>query len=454
MDSAQLQKYNKMTTASVGRLVTEMAVPAIVSMLITSFYNLADTFFIGRINTQSTAAIGIVFSYMAVIQAVSFFFGHGSGNFISRALGHRDTDSAETMASVGFFTLLIVSSSIAILSFAFMRPLLRLFGSTETIMPYAVSYFQYIIIGTPFITSCFLFNNQMRFQGNALMSMIGIASGAVLNIALDPILIFVCDMGIAGAGLATAVSQMFSFVVMLYLSGKRGGIRIKISRFRPTMRYYREIVSGGLPSLLRQGFMCLSMMCLNNVASRYGDAMVAAFSVVNRVMMFAYAAMVGYGQGFQPVCGFNYGAGLYHRVRKAFVHSVAVATLYSIVVAFFGIFFAEPIVTAFRADDAEVIEYGSRVLRYQCFLFPLAGYVVMTNMYLQNIRKTWSAAVLSAARQGIFLIPMIFIGDYLWGMYGVMIAQPIADLASFILALPLGIIAIRKMMRQAAPILE
>ena len=442
-----MRKYEKMTTEPVGRLVTEMAVPAIVSMLVTSFYNLADTFFIGRINTQSTAAIGIVFSYMAVIQAVSFFFGHGSGNFISRALGHRDADSAETMASVGFFSLLIISSSIALLSFAFMRPLLRLFGSTETIMPYAVSYFQYILIGTPFITSCFLFNNQMRFQGNAVMSMIGIASGAVLNIALDPILIFGCDMGIAGAGLATAVSQMFSFAVMLYLSGKRGGIRVKVGKFKPTLKLYGEIASGGLPSLLRQGFMCLSAICLNNVASRYGDAMVAAFSVVNRVMMFAYAAMVGYGQGFQPVCGFNYGAGLYRRVKKAFVHSVVVATSYSVVVAFFGLFFAEPIVTSFRADDAEVIEYGSRVLRYQCFLFPLAGYVVITNMYLQNIRKTWSAAALSGARQGIFLIPMIFIGDYFWGMYGVMIAQPIADLASFVLALPLGIMAIRQMMK-------
>ncbi len=448
MDSAQLQKYNKMTTEPVGRLVTEMAIPAIVSMLISGFYNLADTFFIGRINTQSTAAIGIVFSYMAVIQAVSFFFGHGSGNFISRALGHRDTEAAEKMASVGFFSLLAISSSIALFSFVFMRPLLRFFGSTETIMPYAVSYFQYIIIGTPFITSTFLLNNQMRFQGNAMMSMIGIASGAVLNIVLDPILIFACDLGIAGAGIATAFSQMVSFAVMLVLSGKRGGIRIKFSRFKPTWNHYVEITSGGLPSLLRQGFMCLSAICLNNVASRHGDAMVAAFSVVNRIMMFAYAAMVGYGQGFQPVCGFNYGAGLFHRVKKAFTHSVVVATVYSVIVAFLAILFSEQIVTAFRADDEEVISIGARVLRYQCILFPLAGYVVMANMYLQNIRRVWSAAVLSGARQGIFLIPAIFICNHYLGMYGVMIAQPIADIASFLLALPLGILTIRKMMRK------
>lgn len=447
MDSAQQLKYEKMTTAPVGKLVTEMAIPAIVSMLISSFYNLADTFFIGRIDTPSTAAIGIVFSYMAVIQAVSFFFGHGSGNFISRALGRRDTESAETMVSVGFFSLLIVSSLIALLSFVFMHPLLRLFGSTDTIMPCAESYFQYIILGTPFITSCFLLNNQMRFQGNSLMSMIGIASGAVLNIILDPILIFTCDMGIAGAGLATALSQMFSFVVMYVLSGKRGGIRFKLGKFKPKWQHYVEITSGGLPSLLRQGFMCLSVICLNNIASHHGDAVVAAFSVVNRVMMFAYAAMVGYGQGFQPVCGFNYGARLYERVRKAFVHSVVVATVYSVVVAVLGILFAEPIVEAFRAEDAEVIRVGSRVLRYQCILFPLAGYVVVTNMYLQTIRRIWSATLLASVRQGLFLIPAIYICNWLLGLYGVMIAQPIADIASFALSLPLGIITIRKMVR-------
>ncbi len=447
MDSEQLKKYKKMTTGNVGKLVTEMAIPAIVSMLISSFYNLVDTFFVGRINTQSTAAIGIVFSYMAVIQAVSFFFGHGSGNFMSRALGRRDTEAAESMASVGFFSLFAISSMIALFSFLFMHPLLRLFGSTETIMPYAVSYFQYILLGTPFITSCFLLNNQMRFQGNSLMSMIGVASGAVLNIMLDPILIFVCDMGIAGAGLATALSQIFSFVLMLYLSGKRGGIRVKIAKFKPTWGHYVEITSGGLPSLLRQGFMCLSAICLNNIASRYGDSVVAAFSVVNRVMMFAYAAMVGYGQGFQPVCGFNFGAGLFQRVKNAFVHSVVVATIYSVVVAFLGIVFAEPIVAAFRADDAEVITVGARVLRYQCIFFPLAGYVVVTNMYLQTIRRVWPAAILSGARQGIFLIPAIFICNSLLGLCGVVIAQPIADVASFLLSLPFGILTIRKMVR-------
>ena len=444
------EKYVRMTTRPVGRLVTELAVPSIVSMLISGIYNLADTFFIGRINTQSVAALGIVFSYMVLIQSMAIFFGQGSGNFISRALGRREVSDAEEMATVGLVSSVLTGIILAAVSFVLMRPLLSLLGSTETIMPYACDYFRYILIGTPFIMGTFTLNNQMRHQGNAMLSMIGIVSGAVLNIALDPILIFGFGMGIRGAGLATAISQAVGFLVILSFVGKRGTLHFHLSQFKPTWRRYRDISAGGLPSLARQGLMSVSAICLNQMASLYGDEAIAAFSVVSRIMMLACAAMIGYGQGFQPVCGFNYGAGLYDRVRRAFWHSCSVSTVYCTVLALLGWVFASPLVALFRADDPEVIRIGSEVLRYQCLSFPLVGFITLSNMYLQNIRKTIPAIIMASARQGIFFLPALFIGHALWAFQGVELAQMISDIGAFLFAIPLVLPALARMGHEPA----
>ena len=443
----QNEKFMRMTTAPVGRLVTSLAIPSIVSMLISGIYNLADTFFVGQINTQSVAALGIVFSYMALIQALAFYFGQGSGNFISRALGSRHTEDASRMAAVGFFSSFLTGTLIAVLGFLLMEPLLRFFGSTDTILPYAEDYFRFILLGTPFIMCCFTMNNQMRQQGNALLSMIGIASGAVLNILLDPLLIFGLGLGIRGAGIATAISQAVSFGIMLAICGKNGGIRIRLANFKPTLSVYKEINAGGLPSLARQGLMSIAAICLNQVAASYGDESVAAFSVVSRIAMLAGAAMIGYGQGFQPVCGFNYGAGRFDRVRAAFRHSLIVATAYCFVLAVLGYIFAPGIVRIFRSDDAEVIRMGTEILRYQCLSFPLTGMVVMSNMYLQNIRRTVPAVLMATARQGLFFIPALFIGKALLGLLGIEIAQAVSDLCAFLLAIPLTLPPLRKMGR-------
>ena len=441
----QKEKFIRMTTAPVGHLVSSLAVPSIISMLVSGIYNLADTFFVGRINTQSVAALGIVFSYMALIQAIAFYFGQGSGNFISRALGSRHTDEAERMAAVGFFSSFITGCLIAVAGFFLMDPLLRFFGSTDTILPYAKDYYRFILLGTPFIMCCFTMNNQMRHQGNALLSMIGIASGAILNVALDPILIFGFGLGIRGAGLATAISQAVSFTIMLSICGKKGGIKIRFGNFRPSWNTYREINAGGLPSLARQGLMSVAAICLNQTAAAYGDEAVAAFSVVSRIAMLAGAAMIGYGQGFQPVCGFNYGAGRYDRVRLAFRHSLTVSTVYCLILAILGFIFAPGIVRVFRADDLEVIRIGTRILRYQCLSFPLTGMVVMSNMYLQNIRKTIPAVIMATARQGLFFIPALFIGRALLGFFGIEIAQTISDVCAFLLSIPLTLTALRAM---------
>ena len=448
----QEEKYLRMTTFPVKKLVGELAVPSIVSMLISSVYNIVDTFFVGHLDTQSTAALGIVFSYMAFIQAMAFFFGQGAGNFISRSLGSRNVKGAEQMAAVGFLSSVLTGVVVAIAGFIFMDPLLDFLGSTPTVKPFAAGYFRWILVGTPFIMGCFSLNNLMRQQGNALMAMIGIASGAVLNIVLDPILIYWAELGVEGAGLATAVSQAVGFVIMLSLTGKRGGIRIHPSLFKPRWHHYVEIAAGGLPSLLRQGLGAIAAICFNQVARNYGDEALAAFSVVSRVMMFAASAMIGYGQGFQQVCGFNYGARLYDRVRKAFWHSTRVSTLYCTLLAIAGYVFAPQIIALFRADDPAVIRIGAQVLRYQCMVFPLIGFIVMTNMYLQNIRKVVPAIVSAALRNGLAFIPALYIGQAVIGFTGVELAQSISDVVSFLISVPLCLTALRSMGKDSSRI--
>lgn len=436
MDASE-QNYIKLTTAPVKGLICSFALPSIICMLTTSIYNMADTYFVSRLNTQSIAAVGIVFSYMGIIQAVSFFFGHGSGNYISRELGARRVSNAETMASTGLFSALISGILIAILCLLFEKPILRLFGSTDSIMPYASEYFHYILAGTPFIAGSIVLNNQMRLQGNARLSMIGILSGGFINVLLDPIFIFKFRMGVAGAGLATAVSQMICFLFMLNLSGQGGGIRIKLGKFVPSKANFLEIAAGGLPSLARQGLTFVSLICLNNLASGYGDATVASFSVASRVIAIASALLIGFGQGFQPVCGFNYGAGKFDRLRTALKFTVSVGTVYCISFAFIAFIFASKIISVFCGGDVELLETGSQVLRFHCLSFPLCGLIIISNMFLQNIRKTGPAVLVASARQGLFFIPAVLIGNLVAGEMGLVAAQPISDLCAFLLCIPL-----------------
>ena len=449
--AAQNDKFIRMTTLPVKKLVWELAIPSIVSMLISSVYNIVDTFFVGRLDTQSSAALGVVFSYMSIIQSIAFFFGQGAGNYISRSLGSRNLKGAEQMASVGFFSTILTGLILEVTGFLSMDPLLDFLGSTPTVKPFAAGYFKWILVGTPFIMGCFSLNNLMRQQGNAMMAMIGIASGAVLNIALDPVLIFGFGMGVEGAGLATAISQAVSFVLLLILSGKKGGIKLRFSLFRPSWKHYTEIAAGGLPSLFRQGLGAIAAICFNQVARTYGDEALAAFSIVSRIMMFCAAAMVGYGQGFQPVCGFNFGAGNYDRVRKAFWHAWRVSTVYCTIFAAVLFIWAPQIVTLFRADDPEVIRIGSEVLRYQSAVFPLIASIVMTNMFLQNIRKVVPAIITAALRNGLSFIPAIYLGQLFLGFFGVEIAHTVSDVVSFLISAPICLAALNGMGKNRTP---
>lgn len=450
MTQKNIDKYTLMTTAPVPRLIGSLAVPTIISMLITSFYVMADTYFVGKINTQSTAAVGISFSVMAIIQAFGFFFGHGSGNYISRKLGAREYQSAEKMASTGFFCAFIAGTLITVFGLIFLSPICKALGSTSTILPYSETYLGIILLGAPFMASSLVLNNQMRFQGNAVYAMIGIIVGAVLNIGLDPLLIFVFDMGIAGAGIATLASQICSFIILLYMDRKGENIRIRFSNFTPKLSLLKEILYGGSPSLCRQGLASTATILLNVAAGRYGDAAIAGMSIVTRICMFINSFVIGFGQGFQPVCGFNYGAGFYTRVRHGFWFCIKLGVIFLSICSIIGYIYAPEIVSWFRKEDAQVIEIGARALRWQLITLPLGTWVILCNMLLQTIRKPVRAVILSSARQGLFFIPFILILPYLLGLQGVEMCQAAADLCSFLLAIPLTI-GVLKGMREDHP---
>ncbi len=446
---AAKDNYHLLTTAPVPKLIATLAVPTIISMLVTSFYNLADTYFVGKIDTQSTAAIGVAFPAMFLIHATGFFFGHGSGNYISRKLGAQERENAEKMAATGFFLALIVGAVVTILGLIFLTPMSVALGSTPTILPYTERYMRIILLGAPFMAASLVMNSQMRFQGNASYAMIGIVSGAVVNVALDPVLIFVCDLGVTGAGLATITSQMCSFILLLYMGRRGGNIRIRFRNFTPTLAFAKEIISGGTPSLARQGLGSVSTILLNVAAGAYGDAAIAGMSIVSRISMFINAFFIGFGQGFQPVCGFNYGAKLYARVRQGFWFSVRVGFIFLLCCALAGMGYAEEIVSLFRKSDPDVIMVGAAALRWQFITYPLTAWIVMSNMMLQTIRKPIRATLLSSARQGLFFIPLIFILPHFLGLMGVEMCQATADFLSFLLAIPLTCGVLAEMKRQS-----
>lgn len=433
----QEQKFHKMTESAVGPLICRLAVPCIISMLVTAFYNMADTFFVGMLNSNSaTGAVGVVFPLMAVIQAVGFFFGHGSGNFISRELGKHNLENASKMAATGFFFALATGLVMCLLGQIFLEPLAYLLGSTDTILPYAKEYMRIILFGAPWMTASLVLNNQLRFQGSAVYGMLGIASGAGLNIILDPILIFTFHMGVAGAALATIISQFVSFCLLLYGCSRGGNLRISIFHVQLNWHYFVMIAKGGLPSLARQGLASIATICLNQAAGPYGDAAIAAMSVVQRIMMFGASAMIGFGQGFQPMCGFNYGAKLYDRVKAGFWFCVKSSAIFLAIVATLGIIFAPQLISLFR-NDPTVIAIGTTALRFQCVTFCFHSWIVMSNMMLQTIGRTVPATFLAMARQGIFFIPLVWILSSAFGMTGIQMTQASADLLTLLCAIPI-----------------
>ena len=450
LETSAEKKYRTMTEEPVDKLMWKLAVPTIIAMMVTAAYNMADTFFVGRVGTEATAGVGLILPVMTIIQALGFFFGQGSGNFISRALGAKELEHAEKMASTGGVSAALAGILFAVLGFLFRGGFLRLLGAREGLVDsetigYASDYLIFILCGAPFMCLSCVLNNQLRFQGNAMFAMVGLVSGAVLNCVLDPLFIFVFRLEVTGAALATMISQAVSCTVLYIGTLRSDNLKIKLRSFTPTAYYFKNICVGGLPSLCRQALGSLATLCLNSaagsaVAPELAEEAIAAFSIVSKIMLLAFSALVGFGQGFQPICGFNYGAKKYDRVWNGFTYCLKIGVSILVILCSLGYAFAPNLIAVFR-DDPDVIAFGTTALRMQCITFTLMSVVTLTNMMYQNMGRMWGATLLAAARQGLTFIPMVLIlpklfSESIWGVY---LAQPAADIFAFAIALPMAI---------------
>lgn len=447
---SQEARYRQMMEEPVHTLIPRLAVPSIISMLVTAIYNMADTYFVSQLGTSPSAAVGVVFSLMAGIQAVAFMIGMGCGNEISRLLGQKEREEAERYVATGFFTELIAGTLIAIAGILFSEKLVYLLGSTATIAPYAASYTRYVLIGIPFFMASLGMNNMLRFQGNSFYSMIGIATGGILNMFLDPLLIYGFHMGIAGAAVATSVSQMISFCILVWQCNCMPAcLSIRLRRFAPSLERYRNILRFGLPSLARQGIASISVIVMNFAAQPYGDAAIAAIAIVSRVAMFMNSAIIGFGQGFQPVCGFNYGAGNFKRVEQAYNFSLRVCFCVLLFMGAIVFCNAERVIVLFRKDP-DVIAVGTLALQLQSLSIPLAAQITMANMFSQTTGYNFRATVVALLRQGICLIPILLVLPRVLGVRGIQAAQPLSDVFAAAIAFFITRSILREMRRKTA----
>lgn len=449
-DTAAKKQFIKMTETPVKKLIVSLSLPTVVSMLITTVYNITDTYFVSKISIPASGATGIVFSLMAILQAFGFMFGHGSGSCISRHLGAGEFEKAKRYSSTGFFLAAVSGMIIMIFGIVFLDPLMNALGSTETILPFAKTYGLYILIAGPAMTTGCVMNNILRYEGLASLAMLGLTAGGILNIILDPLLIYGADLGIAGAGIATAVSQYISMLLLLimFLCGKTQS-KISIKYITLKFRFMAEIVITGLPSLARQGLNSISNMMLNHQAAVYGDACIAAMSIVSKCSNFIFSVCVGIGQGFQPVSAFNYGAKKYSRVKSGMNFTWLFATAVIAVLSAACFIFSPDIIKLFR-EDTQVIETGSAALRAICVALIFLPTIMVANMTFQSIGKSGRALFLASSQNGLLFIPLILILPLIFGIKGIIIAQPLSHILSAVIAVPF-LLAFSKELKKLHP---
>lgn len=428
-------QYEVMTQTPIPGLIVRLSIPTILSMLVTNIYNLVDTAFVGQLGTSQSAAVGVIFGYMSIIQAVGFMFGQGAGSIMARKLGARDTDSASGVASAGVVFSVALGLLMSLITFPLKKSIVIFLGSTETIAPYAQNYLDWILIAAPFMTGGYTLNNLLRFEGKASLGMVGLMTGAILNIALDPLLMFVLNLGIAGAAIATASSQIISFFILLSMFLRRKtAVRLSVRRMDRHPATVGNIVATGMPSMLRQALNSIATIVLNSAAAPFGDEAVAAMSIVGRISFFVFALALGIGQGFQPVSAFNFGAGKYARLRKAFRVTVLMSESVILAAAAVCFLLSGNLIGVFR-DDPRVIEIGTRALQLQMATVILLPFTMCTEMLYQSTGKRLGASFLSSARSGLFFIPSLILLSRFRGLAGIQEAQPLAYLLAFPLSM-------------------
>lgn len=435
--------YAKMTETPVAKLILNLGIPTTISMLITNIYNMADTYFVGTLGESAQAATGVLFTVQAIMQGIAFMFGHGGGTFISRALADKNTKEATKYISSAFFMGGLIGVMITILGLTFLDPLVRFLGSTETIVPHAKDYGTWILLAAPFIICSFILNNGLRYEGKAFYAMYGLTAGGLLNILGDYILVMKCGLGVYGAGLATAASQVVSFAILLYMYLKMAQSSIQIKAVSKDFRLYLKIARVGMPSLIRQGLTSVTNGLLNNVTKPFGDAAIAAMSVVSRYSNFLMCVGLGMGQGFQPVASFNYQARKYDRVKKGLLFTTAFGLVFIGAMSTISIIFAEPIITIFQKHP-DVIAIGAKALRFTAIGMMFMPFSVPVNMLYQSIQQPTISSVLSLIRSGMVTIPLLLFAVPILGLLGIQLAQPIADIVAGLISIPFIIRFLRK----------
>ena len=436
----EAQQYTRMTETPVSKLVVSLALPTVGGMLVSSIYNITDTFFVSQLGTSASAAVGVVFSIQSLIQAVGFSIAMGSGSMVSRRLGQKDSESASKFVSSAFAMAFVFGTLLGLLGLLFLEPMLALIGSTETMMPHSVAYARYILATAPVFAASFVLNVAMKSQGRATLSMLGMMTGNVLNIFLDPLFIFGLKMGTAGAALATAISQCVSFGALLWFFWKKQDtLRIRWKWISRNVHDYITIVRVGSPTLCRQGCGSIASALLNNRAMLFGDGAVAAMSIANRVYNVIRSILVGIGQGFQPVAGYNYGAKKPQRVKAAFRFTVVLGTSVAVLATALLALSAPQLMALFRRDDPEVIRMGAQALRMLCGVLPLLAYSTYVNQMLQCLGRAGQATFLASCRQGTLYVPLILVLPAFWGLTGIQLTQPIADGLTFLVSIPFHI---------------
>ncbi len=429
------QHYKKMTETPVSKLILNLGIPTTISMLITNIYNMADTYFVGTQGESAQAATGILFTVQAVMQGIAFMLGHGGGTFISRSLAQRDVKEASKYISSAFFVGGGMGLLITVLGLLFLKPLVIFLGSTETILPHAMDYGLWILLAAPFIITSFILNNGLRYEGKAFYAMFGLTAGGILNIVADYVLVIRFGLGVYGAGLATAASQVVSFVILFIMYEKMAQSNIRPRFVSNNPRLYFHMARVGLPSLIRQGLTSMTNGVLNNVTRPFGDAAIAAMSVVGRYSNFLMCMGLGIGQGFQPVASFNYQAKRVDRVKKGLTFTTCFSLVVACTVSIISIVFAGPIISIFQ-DHPEVIRIGSQALRFTAFGMMFMPFSVPVNMLYQSIQQPTISSVLSLIRSGAITIPMLLILVPLIGLTGIQIAQPTADVIAGLISIP------------------
>ena len=427
--------YNKMTKTPLTKLIVSLGIPTTISMLVTNIYNMVDTYFVGTLGESQQAATGILFTLQAIIQAIAFMLGQGSGTMVSKALADQNEAEASEYVSSAFYLGLGIGTVLMVGGLLFLSPFMRLLGSTETILPYAKEYGFCVLITSPIMIASFVLNNNLRYEGKAFYAMIGLVAGGLLNIFGDYVFVIILEMGVFGAGLATALSQVVCFLILLYFFRKMAQSKIRVSFISKKLSVYGTISRVGFPAVVRQGLSSISSGLLNNLTRPYGDAAIAAMSVVNRFSAFIMCVGLGVGQGYQPVASFNYQAKEYKRVKKGLLVTMAIGFCFISCLAIPGFIFAEEVIHLFQESE-KVKEIGVFALRCSCVGTVFLALSVPVNMLYQSIRKAGISSFLSMLRSGLMFIPTLIITTHFLGITGIQISQPLADMLTGFASIP------------------